>query len=167
MINARAPDGAKKIYKILNIWIYQRYMPYRSRCQIIVITWFQCVKKLLWVPMVSQIHNLWPRWPSPNVLACLKLNLAICVIFGTFWMVIRAMPETKHFFYWRCSLIMKPTSQTTVLLTQTNSRVTLHAAHPLNKSLSPILKHSQTKHRRRGCERTAVALLWLWLCPYS
>ena len=37
----------------------------------------------------SQIHHIWPRWPSPYVLACLNLNLwpnlAICVILGTFW----------------------------------------------------------------------------------
>ena len=46
-----------------------------SRCQLIVITWFQCLKKLLWVPMGSHIRHLWPRWPSPNVLACLNLNL--------------------------------------------------------------------------------------------
>ena len=46
-----------------------------SNCHLIVITWFQCVKKILWVPMGSQIHHLWPRWPSPNILACLNLNL--------------------------------------------------------------------------------------------
>ena len=46
-----------------------------SNCHLIVITWFQCVKKLLWVPMGSQIRHLWPRWPSPNILACLNLNL--------------------------------------------------------------------------------------------
>ena len=27
------------------------YIYDKSRCQLIVITWFQCVKKLLWVPM--------------------------------------------------------------------------------------------------------------------
>ena len=32
-----------------------------SRCQLIVTTWFQCVKKLLWVPMGSQIRHLWPK----------------------------------------------------------------------------------------------------------
>ena len=41
---------------------------YMSNCHLIVITWFQCVKKLLWVPMRSQIRHLWPRWPSPNAL---------------------------------------------------------------------------------------------------
>ena len=46
-----------------------------SKCQLIVTTWFQCVKKLLWIPMGSQIRHLWGRWPSPSVLACLNLNL--------------------------------------------------------------------------------------------
>ena len=48
---------------------------FMSWCQLIVTTWFQCVKTLLWVPMGSQIRHLWPRWPSPSVLACLNLNL--------------------------------------------------------------------------------------------
>ena len=33
------------------------------------------LKKLLRVPIGSQIRHLWPRWPSPNVLACLNLKL--------------------------------------------------------------------------------------------
>ena len=42
--------------------------------QVSVISWFQCLKKLLRVPMGSQIRHP-PRKPSPNVLACLKLKL--------------------------------------------------------------------------------------------
>ena len=30
----------------------------KSRCQLNVTTWFQCLKKLLWVPMGSQIRHL-------------------------------------------------------------------------------------------------------------
>ena len=33
------------------------------------------LKTLLWIPMGSQIRHILPRWPSPNVLACLNLNL--------------------------------------------------------------------------------------------
>ena len=34
---------------------------YKSNCHLIVITWFQCAKKILWVPLGSQIRHLWPR----------------------------------------------------------------------------------------------------------
>ena len=56
---------------LLDTWI----ILLKSNCHLIVITWFQCVKKILWVPMGSQIRHLLPRWSSPNVLACLNLNL--------------------------------------------------------------------------------------------
>ena len=39
------------------------------------LTWFQCLKKIIVGAHGSQIRHLWPRWPSPNVLACLNLNL--------------------------------------------------------------------------------------------
>ena len=58
-------DSSIKSGNICNIFHFVQVL--------IVTTWFQFVKKLLWVPMGSQIRNLWPRWPSPNVLACLEI----------------------------------------------------------------------------------------------
>ena len=44
-----------------NIFLSQNLDVCMSNCQLIVITWFQCVKKLLWVPMGSQTRHLWPK----------------------------------------------------------------------------------------------------------
>ena len=48
-------------------WIEKGKNYHMSNCHLIVITWFQCVKKLLWVPMGSQIRHLWTRWVDIDV----------------------------------------------------------------------------------------------------